>query len=170
MSNFYNSKRKSRLYNSLRDLHLESITEIVILKCGEIIIFVLLLLKIVIRVWERWLIKIKKIWIFLHKSIIITFFLMSKTISFDFIMLISINVLTIRSSTICNSLFILIMLFLLNRYICNLIYSLASYILTLMSLIIINVDIFLMMMLEKTSNRNFRSMKFIIYSVSKQSS
>ena len=170
MSNFYNSKRKSRLYNNLRDRHLRPNIKTVILKCGEIIIFFWLLLKIVTRIWERWLIKIKETWISLYKSIIITFFFMSKTISSNFIMLMSTNALITRSSTMWNSFSTLIMSFLLDKYICNLIYSLTLCILTLMSLIIMSVDIFLITMLEKTSSRNFRSMKFIIYPVSKQSS
>ena len=170
MSNFYNSKRKSRSYDNLRDRHLRSDIRIVILKCDEIIIFFWLLLKIVTRIWERWLIKIKKTWIFLYKPIIMTFFFMSKIISFDFMILMSISVLITRSSTIWNFLFILIMSFLLDKYICNLTYSLTLCILMLMSFIVINIDIFLITMLEKTSSRNFRSMRFIIYFVSKQSS
>ena len=74
MSSFYDSKRKSRLFDNLKDRHLRSIIKIIILKCEGIVIFVLLLLKIVIRIKGRWLIEINEICIFLYKLIIMTFF------------------------------------------------------------------------------------------------
>ena len=43
MSNFYNSKRKSRLFNNSKDRHLKSIIRSIILKCDEIVFFLIVI-------------------------------------------------------------------------------------------------------------------------------
>ena len=81
----------------------------------------------------------------------------------NFIILISISVLIVKLSTICNFRFInVITSFLFDKYILILMYLLTLCFLLLMSLTIIKINIFLILILKKFSRRNFLSMRFII--------